>query len=298
MLSGRRSLTNSKSGAKNLVAIFIVVVLLASTVGAFVLITGDTSASGAEVKIGSKVKVDYVGKLPNGEVFDTSLLSVAKDNVTNPKSPLFTYRGDSLYTPFELTVGAGGAIQGFEYGILGLKVGESRTLTIPTSQGYGESDPAKIVTIQLTEEIPVYETMTAAQFKSAYGETATSQRIYTDPIYGWQIRVISVDTVKDEVLVRNEPVDGATYRAYALSTDASYGWDILVERNGATITVHHQLASADAGEAKGYDKADGTSGTKFVVKSVDTAAGTAVIDKNSETVGVVLTFEVTIVSIS
>lgn len=301
-MSGRRSLIGDKGGAKNMLVIIIVVMLLASTVGAFLFITGDTSASGAEVKMGSKVKVDYIGKLSNGKVFDTSFLSVAQDNNTYLKSPLFTYRsgGSNAYVPLEFTVGAGTLIKGFEYGVLGMKVGQTEELTIPVSQGYGEIDPAKLVTIDLTETVPVHETMTAAEFKTAYGETAASQRVYDDPKYGWQIRVLDVDTVKDEVLIRNEPTNGSTYKAYGYSSDSSYGWDILIANVDPTkgthgeIVVKHQLTSSDEGNAKGYD---GSDTTKFVVQSIDTAAGTAVLNKNSEVTGVTLTFVVTIVSV-
>lgn len=51
------------------------------------------------------------GKLPNGEVFDTSL-----------------QRGE----PLQLKLGAGGVIQGFAKGLMDMCVGERRSITIPS----------------------------------------------------------------------------------------------------------------------------------------------------------------------
>jgi peptidylprolyl isomerase len=68
------------------------------------------------VKNGDTISVHYTGKLTNGTVFDSSLT-----------------RG----VPFDFTVGQGMVIQGWEKGFIGAKVGEKRTLTIPSEMGYG-----------------------------------------------------------------------------------------------------------------------------------------------------------------
>ncbi|MEK7541051.1 MAG: FKBP-type peptidyl-prolyl cis-trans isomerase [Patescibacteria group bacterium] len=73
--------------------------------------------SGAEAKTGDAVTVHYTGVLENGAKFDSSL-----------------DRG----TPFEFTLGQNRVIQGWELGILGMKVGEKRKLIIPSELGYGE----------------------------------------------------------------------------------------------------------------------------------------------------------------
>lgn len=71
---------------------------------------------GTEVKAGNTVTVHYTGTLTNGVKFDSSL-----------------DRG----TPFSFTIGQGQVIQGWEQGLLGMKVGGKRKLTIPASLGYG-----------------------------------------------------------------------------------------------------------------------------------------------------------------
>jgi FKBP-type peptidyl-prolyl cis-trans isomerase FkpA len=84
----------------------------------------DTVAgSGAEAAVGQRVKVHYTGWLHDptaanqrGKKFDSS-----KD------------RGD----PFAFPLGAGHVIRGWDEGVLGMKVGGTRVLTIPADLGYG-----------------------------------------------------------------------------------------------------------------------------------------------------------------
>jgi hypothetical protein len=76
------------------------------------------AGTGAEVKKGDTVSVHYVGTLEDGTKFDSSL-----------------DRG----TPFSFTLGANRVIQGWEQGVLGMKVGEKRKLTVPSDLGYGEA---------------------------------------------------------------------------------------------------------------------------------------------------------------
>ncbi len=78
---------------------------------------------GEAVKEGDTVKVHYTGMLTNGKVFDSS-----------------KERGE----PFRFTVGAGNVIKGWEEGLIGMKVGGKRLLTIPPDLGYGDRDMGDI----------------------------------------------------------------------------------------------------------------------------------------------------------
>ena len=72
--------------------------------------------SGIEAKVGDSVTVNYIGELTNGTKFDSSY---------------------DHGQPFVFMLGEGHVIKGWEKGILGMKVGEKRQLTIPPSLGYG-----------------------------------------------------------------------------------------------------------------------------------------------------------------
>lgn len=69
------------------------------------------------VKNGDKIRVNYTGTLTTGEVFDTSLREGR--------------------TPLEFAVGAGMMIKGFDKGVVGMAVGETRTLRLPPEEAYG-----------------------------------------------------------------------------------------------------------------------------------------------------------------
>ena len=79
---------------------------------------------GQEVEKFNIVTVNYTGLLEDGTKFDSSL---------NPGR-----------TPFRFTVGAGQVIKGWDEGLMGMKVGGKRKLTIPPELGYGGRDNGPI----------------------------------------------------------------------------------------------------------------------------------------------------------
>jgi FKBP-type peptidyl-prolyl cis-trans isomerase 2 len=97
--------------------------------------------SGKKVESGDVVSVDYVGKLKDGTVFDTSVKEAAVE--------AGIYNQMRNYEPLTFSVGAGQMIQGFDDGVVGMKVGEIKTLEIPAEEAYGEYDP------ELSREFPV-----------------------------------------------------------------------------------------------------------------------------------------------
>jgi len=77
-------------------------------------------------KAGDTVQVHYTGTLDDGSKFDSS-------------------RGSE---PLEITLGEGKLIPGFENAVLGMSVGESKQVTIPWAEAYGEHNP------QMAQNIP------------------------------------------------------------------------------------------------------------------------------------------------
>ncbi|WP_439881222.1 FKBP-type peptidyl-prolyl cis-trans isomerase [Pontibacter sp. MBLB2868] len=75
-----------------------------------------TPGTGADIKVGDLVEVNYIGKLTNGSIFDSSY-----------------DRG----TSFPFTVGARQVIAGWDEGLQLMQVGEEARLYIPSYLGYG-----------------------------------------------------------------------------------------------------------------------------------------------------------------
>lgn len=74
--------------------------------------------------------VDYVGRLADGTVFDTSVESVAK------ACGLYTaQRNYAEWLAFQ--AGAGQMIAGFDQWVLGMSLNETKTITIPSKDAYG-----------------------------------------------------------------------------------------------------------------------------------------------------------------
>jgi peptidylprolyl isomerase len=84
------------------------------------------AGNGPAIKSGQQATVNYVGVLfKNGKEFDTSW-----------------GKGKQ---PFQFALGSGQVIPGWDQGVLGMKVGERRRLTIPAELAYGaQGSPPKI----------------------------------------------------------------------------------------------------------------------------------------------------------
>ena len=79
----------------------------------------------SQVKDGDQVKVHYTGKLNDGTVFDSS----------------------EGKPPFEFKIGTNSVIPGFESAVKGMAVGDEKTVTIPSQDGYGPVRDELIATV-------------------------------------------------------------------------------------------------------------------------------------------------------
>jgi peptidylprolyl isomerase len=84
-----------------------------------------------QAKNGDTVLVHYVGSFPDGEVFDCS---TGKD-------------------PLQFVLGAGSVIAGFDSGVLGMSVGDSKTIEIPAEDAYGPRRKEMVFRVG-TEQLP------------------------------------------------------------------------------------------------------------------------------------------------
>jgi FKBP-type peptidyl-prolyl cis-trans isomerase 2 len=116
----KESLVMNKKCKSILGALLLVSLLLAGI---------SCSTKQVEVKSSDVVQVHYTGRLLDGTVFDTSI------------------GGE----PMEFTVGSGQLIPGFEQAVIGMQVGELKTVTIPVDEAYGERRDDMILEVDRSE---------------------------------------------------------------------------------------------------------------------------------------------------
>ncbi|MEA1966355.1 MAG: peptidylprolyl isomerase [Euryarchaeota archaeon] len=167
--------------------------LIICIVLAFILVSSgcidpDSGGNAAVVKEGDQVLVDYTGRLDDGTVFDTSVRDVAIETGV--------YDPNRDYQPIGFTVGAGQMIKGFDSGVIGMAVGEEKTLTLPPEDAYG------VYREDMVQTVPVEE-LSAIGITPALGEKLTNSR-------GQQVGTITNLTNTSVVIDFNHRLSGKT----------------------------------------------------------------------------------------
>jgi len=129
-----------------------------------------------QAKDGDKVKVHYTGKFKDGEVFDSSV----------DREPL------------TFTLGARQLIPGFEKGVLGMEIGQTKSVEVAPGDAYG----------------PYHDRLVSVVKKDQFPKTITprvGQQLQTQDQSGRPVNV-RVTEIKDEdvTLDANHPLAGKT----------------------------------------------------------------------------------------
>lgn len=125
-------------------------------------------------KANDKVRVHYKGTLSTGEVFDSS----------------------EGREPLEFSLGSGQVIPGFDKGIEGMTINESKTLNIPCAEAYGEVRQELIQEVQKTQLPPEINPEVGMQLMSNTPE-------------GQQIPLVITEVKENSIVVdANHPLAG------------------------------------------------------------------------------------------
>lgn len=134
-----------------------------------------TKKKNAKVAHGDTVAVHYTGSFKDGTIFDSSLEK----------------------TPIEFEVGAKMMIEWFDTGVVGMKVGDKKSLEIKPEQAYGQRDDTKIQVMKIAD----LTSFTDAGCKLEVGEKLPTQM--------GELEIIKVE--KDDVTIDvNHPLSGKT----------------------------------------------------------------------------------------
>jgi FKBP-type peptidyl-prolyl cis-trans isomerase 2 len=137
------------------------------------------------VQVGDVVEVSYTGKFLNGTVFDSGT--------------------------FSFTVGSGQVIKGFNDGVLGMKAGESRNLTILPENAYGQYSG-----VPLTAP---FDVINRTVFNSVGINADVGVLVYVVTSDGDRIlsQITSIeDDVVELVQVKDHPLQGETLVFYII----------------------------------------------------------------------------------
>lgn len=121
----------------------------------------------------SSVVLNYTGKLEDGTVFDSSL--------------------NEGREPLSATLGQGSLIPGFESGLIGMGVGETKTIMIEPENAYGNVNPQAFVEV---EKSRVPENVEVGMMLQTFGPAGPTTVVVTE--------------IKDDVVVidANHPLAG------------------------------------------------------------------------------------------
>lgn len=115
----------------------------------------------ATVEMGNRVAVDYTGTLNDGTQFDTTIGEM----------------------PLEFIVGTDEVIPGFNKAVLGMAVGESKTVHIPCEDAYGERKDDRIMEVPRSKFPPEVQIKVHGiiKMKSPTGNVINMRVIETKP---------------------------------------------------------------------------------------------------------------------
>jgi peptidylprolyl isomerase len=125
-------------------------------------------------KAGDTVQVHYTGKFDDGSVFDSS----------------------AGREPLEFTVGSGQVIPGFEQAVEGMAVGQTKTVTIPAAEAYGDRVAEAVLQVPREQLPPDLE-------------PEVGQQLVMQSRDGRQIPIVVVEVTEDSITIdANHPLAG------------------------------------------------------------------------------------------
>lgn len=188
------------------------------------------------VKKGDNISVNYVGSYEDGKVFDTSIESVAKANEL--------FNEGATYEPLKFTVGntPSAVIEGFDEGVIGMKVGQTKKLTIPPEKAY-PINPDMIQASPIIQELPatrvipeVFE-IPKGQFEEYFGENHSAGDIVQIPDTNINLTVTNITS---EVSLKYKLKEGSNI------WDSRAPWnETVVKIKDKNITIRPNIKKND-----------------------------------------------------
>jgi FKBP-type peptidyl-prolyl cis-trans isomerase 2 len=150
---------------------------------------------------GDLVKMDFIGTIgETGEVFDTTYADVA-NNIEIEKAETFVFT--EKYSQISFTIGTGDVLPALEMGLVGMKMGETRKITLNPEEGYGEYVSQKSVSLKRSTVIPRLTIVLISDFRGATGrEPELNESIMLNY---WNVTVVNISG--ENMTLSHEPED-------------------------------------------------------------------------------------------
>jgi FKBP-type peptidyl-prolyl cis-trans isomerase 2 len=228
------------------IAVIALVVIIAGALSAYLLITygADIFKSTPDVDdnaiaIGDCVDVNYIGRFADNQtIFDTSYESIAlsagiyDENRTYEPLQIFVNPNGNLTKPANYTNYSASMIKGFLDGLIGMKKGENKTVTIPPEEAYG------IWNESLAEEygLSPYPTESVVDIEWDFERTMFIQyfpdvNLSVNTTFDWGAIMVGInDTINATITKINEtnvtynllPINGTSF------TMPLFNWDVII----------------------------------------------------------------------
>lgn len=147
------------------------------------------------VEVGDEVEINYIVKLEDGRVYDTSYEDLAKEVGLNKTE----------YKPLIFTVGSMQVIEGLDEAVKGMRKGEEKTVIIPPEKGFGFRDEARVQEFPRIQENPRIHNISIEEFERLMGRDVEPilNKTYESQFIQWPIRVLNFS--ETNVVIRDEP---------------------------------------------------------------------------------------------
>jgi FKBP-type peptidyl-prolyl cis-trans isomerase 2 len=227
---------------KKIVFFILAIALSMGCVTEEIVETSTTTSTVPQIKAerGDTVYVNYIGRLTNGTIFDTSYEKTARE------AGVYTITRE--YKPLEFTIGKNMVIPGFEDAVEGMTVGEEKTVRVPPKWAYGEPDPEKVIEVNRTQSFPRFLDISLERFIEESGEEPYVGLTYSVDLYEWNKTVVNL--TNSTVTVRLDPWPNA-------SAHTNFGLaDVEVNEENVYITanpVEGMMVYTDAGPGRVLD---------------------------------------------
>lgn len=122
--------------------------------------TSQTAVESQTASVGNTVAIDYVLRTGDGIIFDTTLDSEASGSVK--------YDAKRKYGPLLVVLGEGTMPAGFEDAVVGMSVGQKKTVSVPPEKGYGVSAGTEVRMAKRLLQDSYVETVSADKYRDSF----------------------------------------------------------------------------------------------------------------------------------